>query len=243
MTPNETVMLARYVRALCPQQKFDEYTADAWHDLLTNYELPEARAAVARHIAAGNAFVAVGEIVTEIRKARNDLLDRHTEAEPPAGDIGDHAYRHALLAERRAIASGLLPPQAIPPRLALETGTPTGQPVGRARAILAAVGNHTPTVREGIVNVLAVACPRCYARPGRTCTTRGRHRPDAHPARLEDARRIAAGQPPVSQQETDRELERRHAAATAALAALPPGTVIEPADGFERPPADETAAS
>ena len=34
MTPSETVLFIRYVRACCPQQAIDEYTADAWHDVL-----------------------------------------------------------------------------------------------------------------------------------------------------------------------------------------------------------------
>ncbi|MCP9205539.1 zinc finger domain-containing protein [Streptomyces sp. NEAU-Y11] len=231
MTEEETVILARYVRALCPQQRFDEYTADAWHDLLAPYSLEEARAAVARHIAAGHAFVSVGEIVTEIRKARNDRLDRHTEAEPPAGDLGDHtSYRAALLAERRAIADGRTEPQPVP---ALPPGSTEPQPTGRARAILAAAGNHLPGPREGVTNVLAIPCPRCHARPGRTCTTNGRHRADVHPARLEDARRAAAGLPPADPAEETREIERRRAASANALAALPPGAVIQPDDGFE----------
>ncbi|MEU0808755.1 hypothetical protein [Streptomyces sp. NPDC005970] len=240
MNPRDTVMLTRYVKALCPQQKFDEYTADAWHDLLAPYALEEARAAVTRHIRAGNAFVAVGEIVTEIRKARSDRLERHTEAEPPVGDLGDHtSYKAALLAERRAIADGRTEPRPVP---ALPPGTAKEQqPAGRARAILAAVGDHIPGPREGVVNVLAVICPRCHARPGRTCTTGGRRRADVHPARLEDARRAAAGLPPVDPAETAREIERRRAAAANALAALPPGTVIEPDDGFGQ--AEETAAS
>lgn len=240
MTPNETVILARYVKALCPQQKFDEYTADAWHDLLAPYALAEARAAVARHIAAGNAFVAVGEIVTEIRKARNDRLDRHTEAEPPPGDTGDHAYQTALLAERQAIADGRTEPRPVP---ALPPGTTEPQPTGRARAILAAVGDSVPGPRQGVVNVLAVPCPRCHARSGRTCTTNGRRRADVHPARLEDARRAAAGEPPAPREDTEREIERRLAASRAALAALPEAAVIEPDDGFEPPTTEAATAS
>ena len=45
MTPEEVVVLARYVRALCPQQKFDEYTPDAWHDLLGDLSLADCRQA------------------------------------------------------------------------------------------------------------------------------------------------------------------------------------------------------
>ncbi|MEU1309455.1 hypothetical protein ABZ419_11250 [Streptomyces cinnamoneus] len=241
MNEEETVMLARYVRALCPQQRFDEYTADAWHDLLSPYSLDEARAAVTRHIAAGNAFVAVGEIVTEIRKARNDRLDRHTEAEPPAGDLGDRTYKAALLAERRAIADGRIEPRPVP---ALPPGRADEQPTtGRARAALAAVGNHIPSVREGVVNVFSVACRICHAPAGRNCTsTRDsrRRRTDPHPARLEDARRAATGLPPVDEAEVRDEIQHRLAVSRAALAALPPGTKIPiPAP----PDAEEPAAS
>lgn len=227
MNPRETVMLTRYVKALCPQQKFDEYTADAWHDLLAPYNLDEARAAVARHIAAGNAFVAVGEIVIEIRKARNDRLDRHAEAEPPPGDTGDHTYQAALLAERQAIADGRTEPRPVP---ALPPGT-TEPPTGRARAILTAATNTIPSPREGVANVLAVPCPRCHARPGRTCTTNGRRRADVHPARLEDARRAACGQPPADPAETTREIQRRLDAARATVDRL--AERPEPADDFD----------
>ncbi|MEU5426903.1 hypothetical protein AB0H73_15040 [Streptomyces olivoreticuli] len=241
MTEAETVMLARYVRALCPQQKFDEYTADAWHDLLAPYDLNEARTAVARHIAAGNAFVAVGEIVTEIRKARNDRLDRHTEAEPPAGDLGDDTYKAALLAERRAIADGRIEPRPVP---ALPPGRTDEQPAtGRARAILAAVGNHVPGPRAGVVNAFAVPCRICSAPAGRNCTSTGhsrRRRTDPHPSRLEDARRAASGLPPVNEAEVHDEVQRRLDASRAALAALPPGTVIETPAG---PNTEEQGAS
>src|SRR5690606_14585339 len=50
MTPEEAVILARYVKAMCPQQRLDEYTADAWYDVLAPYPLEDARAAVARHV-------------------------------------------------------------------------------------------------------------------------------------------------------------------------------------------------
>ncbi|WP_367138953.1 MULTISPECIES: zinc finger domain-containing protein [Streptomyces] len=241
MNEAETVMLARYVRALCPQQKFDEFTADAWYDVLAPYSLDEARAAVTRHIKAGNAFIAVGEIVAEIRKARNDRLDRHTEAEPPAGDSGDDTYKAALLAERRAIADGHMEPRPVP---ALPPGRTDEQPTtGRARAILEASGRHVPSVREGIVNVFAVPCPRCLAPAGRNCTSSRdsrRRRVDPHPARLEDARRAASGLPPVDEAEVHDEVQRRLAASRAALAALPPGTVIEAPAGPN--PEEQTAS-
>src|SRR5690606_40823645 len=61
MTPDETAILARYVRALCPQQKFDEYTPDAWHDVLGDIPLDAARAAAAS-VARRQPFVSPAEI-------------------------------------------------------------------------------------------------------------------------------------------------------------------------------------
>ncbi|RLU79253.1 hypothetical protein CTZ27_37040 [Streptomyces griseocarneus] len=238
MNDKEAVALARYVRALCPQQRFDEFTADAWYDVLAPYSLNEARAAVVRHINAGHAFVAVGEIVTEIRKARNDRLDRHTEAEPPPGDTGDHTYQAALLAERHAIASGELEPRPVPPPRALTAGTAPAP--GRGRAILAAVGG-IPEQRDS-ANPRAHYCPRCHAQPGHSCTTVGRRRADVHPTRLDAARRAADGLAPADPAEEHAELERRLAASRAVLAALPPDTVIEPDDHFHRPDHQEPAA-
>ncbi|MFC7220771.1 hypothetical protein ACFQLX_21805 [Streptomyces polyrhachis] len=187
MTEDETVTLARYVRAMCPQQRFDEFTADAWHDVLAPYGLDEARAAVARHIAAGHSFVSVGEICSQIRKARNDRLDRHTEAEPPYGDCGDASYKAALLDERRAIAEGRSAPVTVP---ALPPGAQPGGYEGRTRALLRSVGRESLSRRPE----LAASCPYCHAPPGRPCTnSRGQQRRDAHPTRIDASRVLNAG--------------------------------------------------
>lgn len=116
MNPDETVILARYVRALCPQQKFDEYTADAWHDVLRGFPLDEARAAAAV-VVARQPFVSPGEIVTEIRRARTERMRQHTNTfEPqqhPELDPDDvRGYHQALRADRMAVATGHRPPVA-----------------------------------------------------------------------------------------------------------------------------------
>lgn len=112
MTPDETVILARYVHALCPQQKFDEYTPDAWHDVLRDFTLDEARTAAAL-IAGRQAFVAPGEIATEIRRTRAALVSVDAETEPPAADPNNvPLYLRTLRTHRRAVATGLTP--AIP---------------------------------------------------------------------------------------------------------------------------------
>jgi hypothetical protein len=234
MTPSQTAELLAFCAA------FDRRTlgkADvlAWHTVLEDIDFTEARAAVTQHYRTQTRWIMPADIRTTVRTAHRDRLERHTEAHPPAGDTDDTTYRTALLAERRAIASGRLEPTPIP---ALPPGT-TNQPTGRARAALAAVSDSTRTPAPGVVNVLGVPCPRCHAAPRRVCTTRGRHRADVHPARLEDARRAAAGLPPADPADTARELERRR---NASRHALPPGTVAEPQDGFQHPDHHEATA-
>ncbi|AJT67421.1 hypothetical protein T261_5805 [Streptomyces lydicus] len=123
MSPEETVMLAAYVHAQCPQQRFDEYTPDAWHDVLHPYTLAEARIAVATRISAGHAFVAVGEIITEIRRARRerakDFQGPGLAAQVPDADPDDvHAYLAALRQQRyRAAAPAAVEPHEVQPLL------------------------------------------------------------------------------------------------------------------------------
>ncbi|MDG4857343.1 hypothetical protein P8605_04090 [Streptomyces sp. T-3] len=134
MTPDETVMLAAYVHAQCPQQKFDEYTPDAWHDVLQRYSLAEARAAVVARVEAGHAFVAVGEIVTEIRRARSNRAKNFQgpglAAQIPDADPDDvPAYLAALREQRFRAASPI-----------------SGDP-GEVQALLGGVGHRVPAGR------------------------------------------------------------------------------------------------
>lgn len=118
MTDEEVVVLAGYVRALCPQQRFDEYTPDAWYDVLHDYTLDEARTAAAT-IAGRQAFVAPGEIATEVRKARRTLISVDAETEPPTADPNDvPLYLRQVRTHRRNVATGRTP--AIPAPRAIE---------------------------------------------------------------------------------------------------------------------------
>ncbi|HZX37953.1 MAG TPA: hypothetical protein VFF37_06395 [Streptomyces sp.] len=206
MTEDEVVLITRYVRAVCPQQKIDEFTSDAWEDFLLPYSVDETRAAVHRHVARGNAFISVGEIVGEIRKARSDRIARHTEAEPPYGDVNDASYRAALLGERKAIADGRANPVVVP---ALPPGVEPAMYEGRGRALLRQVGRESLSRRPEF----AAACPHCLRSPGHPCTNgKGHDRRDAHPSRIEASRALAAGEPPVSRHAVEDEMERRRAA-------------------------------
>lgn len=113
MTPQETLLLVRYVRACCPQQAIDEFTPDAWHDLLGDLQLADCRAAVAG-VAKRQPFVAPAEIREEVRRIRDERL-RLTEIPPPPREIADDpgAYCAALRAAELAIADGRDPQQAM----------------------------------------------------------------------------------------------------------------------------------
>ncbi|MER5706021.1 hypothetical protein [Streptomyces sp. NPDC002122] len=112
MTEEEVVLLVGYVRALCPQQKFDEYSPDAWYDVLHDYSLNEAKTAAAS-VASRQPFVAPGEIATEVRKNRRALVSVDAETEPPAVDPNNvPLYLRQVRTHRRAVATGLTP--AIP---------------------------------------------------------------------------------------------------------------------------------
>lgn len=224
MTPTEAVEIAAYVAALCPAQKFSEFTADTWGDVLAEYDRDEARAAVVA-VAKRQPFIAPAEIIAEIRTVRAARIAAANlvyDGDPTESGAESGLSLRALI---RTAADGYTAPAAIGGRLrAITSGEqPPEQPTGRARALLGSVGQHLPTVREGVVNPRAVACPlpKCLARPGASCRTSGRSRVDVHPARLEDAQRAAAGLPPADPAERAREEASRRAAAAHAAAAAP----------------------
>ena len=78
MTPTETVMLCRFVKALCPQQAIDSYTPDAWHEVIGHLDLDECKAAVVIG-ARRSAFIAPAEIIAEVAAAQSGPKP-HTQA-------------------------------------------------------------------------------------------------------------------------------------------------------------------
>lgn len=210
MTPDETVMLARYVRALCPQQKFDEFTPDAWHDVLEDFSLLECRSAAAE-MARRQPFVSPAEIIAVIRQRRGDnardIQGPGLPAAIPDADPDDvEAYLAAVREQRTKAALGL----DLKPRPVAE--------------LLAGVGRQVPDEDDEEASArgpMGVECPYCRAKPLRACQSPGKRRLAAfHPGRIESARRVEAGQVPIDQEAMRREVERRKAASRAALAEL-----------------------
>lgn len=69
MKPSEVVALVAYVHQLQPAQRMDEYTPDAWHDVLADVPatLEQARQAAAK-VARRSTWIAPGEIRGELTR-------------------------------------------------------------------------------------------------------------------------------------------------------------------------------
>jgi len=103
----ETIALTRYVQALCPAQKLDQYSADAWHDVLGDLPLGLAKKAAAM-CARQKPFVAPSEIVAaaiRLRRAVRAQIDKEAkEANPPDGGAEYVQWRRKQSAELTAEA-------------------------------------------------------------------------------------------------------------------------------------------
>jgi hypothetical protein len=209
MNNQEAAALVRYVRATCPQQRIDEYTADAWYDVLFPFTVDEARVAIAAHVAAGNAFIAAGEIVAAIRRARADRMARHTDPTPSADPDNIPAYQAELRATRQAVAAG----QQEPSQHELTAGPMHPDVAARLKTLGTYVPRQVDEVLDayrpikaarraaltaGQPDALSVECDWCQAPAGEPCRSRRlapgdgatstRRRTTPHPTRVEDAR-------------------------------------------------------
>lgn len=222
MRPEEVVNLTRYVRALCPQQKFDEYTADAWYDILRPHDLEDCRAAAA-NLAARQPFVAPAEIVAEVKQIRARRLENF-QYEPVAGETTAE-YLARLRGQQAAIASGRVTPPTSRPAL-------EGGPHKDVAKVLGSVGRAVPESDEEAARdaartagPLGVICPvdTCRAAIGRPCKMPGATdaRPLGAPRRPHGARRRAAvGMSEPTPEQRAAEEERIRAASARTLARL-----------------------
>ncbi|MER5677396.1 hypothetical protein ACFWZZ_00495 [[Kitasatospora] papulosa] len=244
MTQDEAILLLEYVAAACPAQRISEYTPDVWGELFAPYNLDEARTAVIV-VAARQPFVAPADVIVEIKARREERIElAHVvyDGDPSETAAESLLSRRALV---KAAADGLLPARGpaaalgTADRLALPPGDP-GPFAGRVAAARAAIGQSTPKASAGVVNPRSIACRICQATPGSSCTTSGRVRRDVHPGRLDDARRVAAGLPPIDPAE-DLAAEARIRAAAASLAADDRIVPAGPSDETTTEPTEETA--
>ncbi|WP_370665365.1 hypothetical protein [Streptomyces sp. IBSBF 2507] len=200
MNSQEAAALCRYVRALCPQQKFDEYTPDAWHDILGDYQLADARQAAAQ-VARRQPFVAPAEIADEISKIRGSRTHDFVY-EPPPGD-SDPNYLARLRGQLTATGDGQRPPV-----LAKELPR---RPVAE---LVASLANALPGIPDADISAVrrpgpfGVECPTCRAAIGRPCRIGGNGRERAPHEAREAAANGRTHDPDTEEQ------RRRQAAAT-----------------------------
>lgn len=104
MNHQEAAVLCRVVAAYCPQQHFDEFTANAWHDLLGDLRFVDAKQAAA-DVAKRQPFVAPAEIRTKVHEIRDQRIRSAPIIDPPP-DLDEVGYRRWLGESRRRIADG-----------------------------------------------------------------------------------------------------------------------------------------
>ncbi|WP_405911336.1 hypothetical protein OG529_04230 [Streptomyces longwoodensis] len=171
MTPAEVVMLAAYVHALCPAQKIDEYTPDAWCDVFAavpHFSLADCREGAAR-VAARQPFIAPAEIIEEVRKIREQRLDDF-QYEPMPGETGAEsiARRREQVAQ---CADGLRPPV-----LAVAGARPRPELQSALESMAEGLavpkdGDQADAAERRGPGKYARPCPKCDALVGRPCRT------------------------------------------------------------------------
>lgn len=119
MNKAEALTLCRFTKACCPQQTFDDYSPDAWFELLGDLRFADCKLAVIE-VAKTQPFVAPAEVRAMVRRIRNDRVRAFGPYNVPSGlEAGEY---HALIVETtRRIADGDL---TDPSELALPNGEP-----------------------------------------------------------------------------------------------------------------------
>lgn len=109
MTPAEALILCRMAKGACPQQAFDEFTPDMWHDLMKETRFEDAKEALVT-IVKRQPFVAPSEILSEVRKIREKRIADYGPFDPPP-EVEN--YNRWLGEMRRRIADGEDPVQRL----------------------------------------------------------------------------------------------------------------------------------
>jgi hypothetical protein len=108
MTPAESLTITRMVRAVCPQQKFDEYTPDAWHRLLEDLPFADCETAVIQ-LGRRQPFISPSEIRAEVQRIRAARIEQEPELTPDADPEDVPAYLAALREGRTRAGDGEKP--------------------------------------------------------------------------------------------------------------------------------------
>lgn len=106
MTRDQVEVVVSLVRAACPQQRMDDLTGDAWYRYLRPYDAEDVMAAVDR-LVIRQPFVAIAEIIGELRRIRAGRVERSAVAFVPSDpDSVASVQQTEMRAALSAIASG-----------------------------------------------------------------------------------------------------------------------------------------
>ena len=113
MNAQEAAALCRFAKSCAPQQRFDEYTPDAWYLQLDDIDFADAKQAVVS-VTREQPFVSAAEIRQHVRARRESIDLRQIPATDPPSALADHpqAEQQWILTYKRAIADGADEPTA-----------------------------------------------------------------------------------------------------------------------------------
>lgn len=179
MKPSEVAELLTFAAAF-DRRTVGKADALAWHTVLGDLDLEQARQAVADHYANSRDWIMPSDIRQRVRRARAELV-KDFQYQPGSPDETAAEYLARRQQQLEAVADGRRPPvlPALPP----------GRPIGELAAVGRAIPAEPQPVRQP--GPFGVACPICHAAVGRPCKTSvlGRRMADAHPSRLDASRR------------------------------------------------------
>ena len=177
-----------------------------WAGILADVPYDYALAAAQKHYAKSTWPILPADIATQWAATVRDRMQRDVDPAPPVDPDNETAYRHALAAHRRAVATG----QQAPVEHKALTSGPAAEEVERR---LKTLGQYIPrlvddvlseyrpqraariaAIRAGQPDALAIACPveTCRAAAKEACSRPGkegrRHRlSQPHPSRTDAA--------------------------------------------------------
>lgn len=102
MGPHELEQITRGIKALCPAQRWDEYTPDVWLEVLAQVPYQDAAAALGR-LGGAQPWIGPADIKAEVTRVQRRRLD---EVDVCPNEVEGVEYHEELRAVRRAVAEG-----------------------------------------------------------------------------------------------------------------------------------------
>ncbi|MEV0619551.1 hypothetical protein AB0I81_39975 [Nonomuraea sp. NPDC050404] len=181
MTPTETVTFLRALGLKFPTFQWEAGTASEWHKSGLAFVSPTDAEAAAQSLVRKQSFVALADVLAEVRRIRDQRGAGQLLPAPPNPD-DTTAYRAELVANLRRRADGF------------HIDTPRALPAGQRRPgpppaeFLRARGRNPA---EELAR--SIQCPWCQAMPHTSCTNAiQKPLPQSHQARHDAARALTS---------------------------------------------------